>query len=92
MNFYCDGIKQCFLDFSKQPRNLVHFYGDSGTKERSIEVVNSVSLFFENLIKILEKKEPWIMAEYDTAKEELCKKYPSVRLLWLFLGEHSASF
>lgn len=76
-----DGHKH-FEDMTKQNNFAIHLYGDSGCIEKSIQVNNSIKDFFQDTLKKIYTIPAWHMDDFDTARDEIYKQYPTPGKLW----------
>ncbi len=81
---YCASNTKYSLDIlSKQNFFYFVFYGDKGTKERTIALTNSIKNFFSYILKFMQKNNPsWSMEDFDEDKEKIYIKYPTNIELW----------
>jgi hypothetical protein len=73
-------------DLAIQPRLVVHLFGDTRQRERSLAVPNRRHAFFRQAIAQVQATAPWDMAAFDVAREALLRQYPTVEALWQALA------
>jgi hypothetical protein len=65
-----------------QARLTLHFYGESGRRERSLVVSNQLQDFAAEAIARLDGLPAWSMPAFDRARQALEARYPTVEALW----------
>lgn len=70
-----------------QERLVLHFYGDSGDRLRSLAVSNPHQAFWAEAARQCASSLPWSMPEYDAAREEVYAEYPTVGALWKTMSQ-----
>lgn len=73
-------------DLAIQEQNFLLFFGDSGERERSIGFRNSCKKTFALILEGIKNKSAWSMQDFNQAREQLYKKYPTLQKLWASLS------
>ena len=81
------GGEKYFMDLSTQESLKILFVDEEGNYGKKTGIRNSLKPVFEDYIERIKKFNPWSMGEFNEAKEEVCRRYPSVRQLWDLLRE-----
>jgi hypothetical protein len=81
-----DGGQEYLEDWARQRDLSLIFYGDRGTRERQISIVNPLADLTRQALPILERSAPWSMADFDAARARICEAYPDLSALWAALG------
>jgi hypothetical protein len=76
------GGREYLEDWSRQKSLALLFYGDRGTRERQILIVNPLADLAGQALPVLEATTPWSMANFDAAKARICEAYPDLAALW----------
>ncbi len=85
-NFYSPG-QLFFQDMARQDRFMLAFVVDDPEPSRVIWFPNNYKSAFAETIEKMKSREPWTMAEFDEAKDALCRRFPSVQALWESLSD-----
>jgi hypothetical protein len=81
-----DGGREYLEDWARRRDLSLIFYGDRGTRERQISIVNPLADLARQALPILERAAPWSMADFDAARARICEAYPDPSALWAALG------
>lgn len=63
-----------------QPRITLHIYGDR--EQRRLAVRNSLASFAQTAAAEIRRLPPWLMGDFDQAREGIYRRHPSVLTLW----------
>ena len=69
-------------DLAIQPRLVVHFVGDGGQIERSLTRSNPLQSLARDVLARLVRYPEWSMEQFDSARERIYARHPSVMELW----------
>jgi hypothetical protein len=62
------------------------FFGDGGSRERAVGVPNRLGPSVAQIREQVARLPEWSMGAFDTARERIYQRYPSVKALWGALG------
>lgn len=82
LNFHNPAYQKCFYDLCEQDKLVVSFYVDRSSPERKVWLPNFIRPRLKEVVKLLEAMEPWEMAAFDRAREELYREFPTPQALW----------
>jgi len=71
-----------FRDMMTQVDVAIHWYGDSGTVEKSTVIRNSLRDYFGMATEKIRALPPWTMQEFNDAREVIYKRRPTLAALW----------
>jgi len=88
LNYHATGGsgQAALQELATQEQNVVLFFGDAGTQDRSVGFRNSSAKTFALISEGLKNKPAWTMAEFDSARQSLYRSYPELKNLWRELG------
>lgn len=90
LNYHADGGKENFYCLLKQNELIFKFY-DRQDCRRTIAIPNRLKNDLAKYVSEIEKASPWSMRDFDMAKEQIYRKFPTGEILWRTLGNSNAS-
>lgn len=90
LNYYADGGKESIYSLLKQDELIFQFY-DRQECRHTMAIPNRIKKDLMEYVAEIEKAPPWNMKDFNMAKEQIYREFPTGEILWKALEHNSSS-